>query len=130
MTENDHRPGGTPTVLYDGDCGFCRASVDLGRRYLTRGAEIRWQPWQQTEGLSEPLRERARHEVLLLHPDGRRVWGGIDMIAVLMLNSPRHRWHPLGSLLLVPGVHEAGAAAYRWVSRNRGRLPAPPTGTG
>jgi predicted DCC family thiol-disulfide oxidoreductase YuxK len=114
-----------PTVYYDGECRFCRASVGLARRRLATG--VRWTPWQES-GLQGRLRARASEEVLLIRPDGR-VWGGAEAVAVLLLASPRRRWWPLGWLLRRPGVARLSRAAYTLVARNRGRIPLP-GGTG
>ncbi|GAB3488067.1 hypothetical protein GCM10027440_34280 [Nocardiopsis coralliicola] len=74
-------------------------------------------------GLSAPTADRARHEVLLAHPDGRRLWGGIDAVAALLVSSPVAAVRPLGALLRTRPLRPAGAAAYRWVARNRHRMP-------
>ncbi|TMZ38633.1 DUF393 domain-containing protein, partial [Klebsiella pneumoniae] len=79
-------------------------------------------PWQHG-GFSEQTRDRAREEVLLLHSDGRRIWGGVDAVAVLMVNSPHRAWIPIGWLLRRGPMRALGAAAYRWVARNRHRMP-------
>jgi predicted DCC family thiol-disulfide oxidoreductase YuxK len=110
-----------PTLYYDGECRFCRASVNLARRRLAPA--VRWTTWQES-GLQGRLRDRARVEVLVVHPDGR-VWGGADAVAVLLLAAPRRRWWPLGWLLRRPGVARIARAAYALVSRNRGRIPLP-----
>lgn len=110
-----------PTVYYDGECRFCRASVGVARRRLATA--VHWAPWQES-GLQGRLRTRAREEVLLVHPDGR-VWGGADAVAVLLLTGPRRRWWPLGWLLRRPGVGRIARAAYALVARNRGRIPLP-----
>ncbi|MEY9210922.1 DUF393 domain-containing protein [Thermobifida halotolerans] len=115
-----------PLLVYDGDCGFCVSWVRAVERRVTDGVGVETAAWQDLD-LDEPLRRRAREEVLLLHPDGRRVWGGVDVAAVLLLNSAHPYWRPLGSLLRRPVIRDAGAALYRWVARNRHRLPGAPT---
>ncbi|TDQ51615.1 thiol-disulfide oxidoreductase DCC family protein [Actinorugispora endophytica] len=114
-----------PVLVYDGDCGFCVSWVRVAERRIVDGTGLVSVSWQAA-GLEEPLRLRARREVLLLHPDGRRVWGGADAAAVLLVNSPHPYWRPLGSLLRRPFARAAGAAAYRWIARNRHRLPGAP----
>lgn len=114
-----------PVFVYDGECGFCVSWVRVTERHIIRDSGIQSAAWQDLD-LDEPLRRRARTEVLVLHPDRRRVWGGVDAIAVLLLNSPRAYWWPLGSLLRRPLLRGAAAALYRWVARNRGRLPKAP----
>lgn len=109
-----------PVLVYDGDCAFCSSSVEITQRYLQPRVEAL--PYQRSQ-LTGPTLQRAKNEILLLHPDGERVWGGVDAAAVLLLTSP-HRWAwPAGWLLRIPGVRAVGAAAYRLVARNRHRLP-------
>ncbi|WP_236700401.1 thiol-disulfide oxidoreductase DCC family protein [Allosalinactinospora lopnorensis] len=109
-----------PVLIYDGDCAFCTSSAELAKRYLA--PDIAILPWQNS-GLTDETRARAEEEVLLLHPDGRRIWGGADAVAVLLLAGP-HRWAwPMGWLLRLPAARAIGAAVYRWVSRNRHRMP-------
>ncbi|KUP96104.1 thiol-disulfide oxidoreductase DCC family protein [Thermobifida cellulosilytica] len=114
-----------PVLVYDGECGFCLSWVRAVERRVTDGSGVRSAAWQELD-LAEPLRRRAREEALLLHPDGRRVWGGVDAAAVLLLNSTHPYWWPVGSLLRRPLARLLGAAAYRWVARNRSRLPGAP----
>ncbi|GAA3967579.1 DUF393 domain-containing protein [Thermobifida alba] len=116
-----------PVLAYDGDCGFCVSWVRVAERRVIDGSGVRTAAWQDL-GLDGPLRRRAREEVLLLHPDGRRVWGGVDAAAVLLLNSAHPYWWPLGSLLRRPLLRDAAGAVYRWIARNRGRLPGAPAG--
>ncbi|GAA1088662.1 thiol-disulfide oxidoreductase DCC family protein [Nocardiopsis composta] len=119
MTETRTAPRG-PVLVYDGDCGFCTSSVRLAERRLAPG--VRAVPWQRA-GLPEATERRALEEVLLLHPDGRRIWGGSDAVAVLLLTGPHRALRPLGLLLRAPVLRGVGAAAYRWVARNRYRMP-------
>lgn len=114
-----------PVLVYDGDCGFCVSWLRAAERRVIDGADVLCLPWQAAE-VDGPLRRRAQREVLLLHPDGRRVWGGVDAVAVLLVNSPHPYWRLLGSLLRRPMARGIGAAAYRWVARNRHRLPGAP----
>jgi predicted DCC family thiol-disulfide oxidoreductase YuxK len=107
-----------PVLVFDGDCAFCSSSVAFARRRIA--PDVTAVPWQFTD-LTPAARARAQSEVLLLHPDGRRVWGGIDAVAVLLLAHPL--WAPLGSLLRRNPGRAAGAAAYRWVARHRHRMP-------
>ncbi|WP_344971645.1 thiol-disulfide oxidoreductase DCC family protein [Salinactinospora qingdaonensis] len=79
-------------------------------------------PWHAAD-LPPHLRRRAAEEILLLHPDGRHVWGGVHAIAVLLLASPRPRWWPLGAVLRLPGGRGLAVSLYQWLSRNRSRIP-------
>ncbi|CAM4308642.1 hypothetical protein GCM10009799_16410 [Nocardiopsis rhodophaea] len=110
----------TPVLVFDGDCAFCSSCVEFALRHVV--PDIVAVPFQDG-GLSDELASRAQNEVLVLHPDGRRVWGGIDAVAVLLLASPRRVWRPLGLLLRTGPLRSVGAVAYRWVAANRHRMP-------
>ncbi|MBB6000551.1 thiol-disulfide oxidoreductase DCC family protein [Streptomonospora salina] len=109
-----------PVLIFDGDCGFCTGSVRLVCRFVE--PRLRAVPWQ-TGDLPPAARTRAREEVLLLDAAGTRLWGGIDAVAVLLLASRRPLWQPAGWLLRRAPLRAVGGAAYRWVARNRHRLP-------
>ncbi|MBB6171034.1 putative DCC family thiol-disulfide oxidoreductase YuxK [Nocardiopsis mwathae] len=110
----------TPVLVYDGDCAFCSSCVDFALRRVAPG--IAAVPFQDG-GVTDEQRARAENEVLVLHPDGRRVWGGVDAVAVLLLASPHSAWWPLGALLRTGPVRPVAMAAYRWVAANRHRMP-------
>ncbi|WP_238580999.1 thiol-disulfide oxidoreductase DCC family protein [Streptomonospora alba] len=109
-----------PVLVFDGDCGFCTSSVRLARRFVE--PRLCAVPWQ-TSDLSPAARARAQEEVLLLDAPGKRLWGGIDAIAVLMLASRRPLWPLVGWLLRRAPLRALGGAAYHWVSRNRHLMP-------
>jgi predicted DCC family thiol-disulfide oxidoreductase YuxK len=51
-----------------------------------------------------------------------RVYAGEDAVSMLLLGAGRG-WWVLGALMRLPGVHWLSGVAYRWVARNRYRLP-------
>lgn len=65
-------PGGadsTPVMLYDGDCGFCRAWI--GRWRAVTGDAVRYEPYQTALPAYPRLTEEAcRRAVQLVMPDG------------------------------------------------------------
>ncbi|MDA2808268.1 thiol-disulfide oxidoreductase DCC family protein [Nocardiopsis suaedae] len=109
-----------PVLIYDGDCGFCTAAARLAADRIAPGLRI---VESHRAGLPSGLRARARDEVLLAHPDGRRVWGGADAVAVLLTTGPRPGLRPVGALMRLPGLRGLSGLAYRWVARNRHRMP-------
>ena len=105
-----------PTLIYDGECGFCRKCVDL---VLRRDREHRLEvvPFQDRErvarfGIPLPALAAAMHLVL---PDGR-VFAGADA-APEILRLLRKRW--LAAIFLVPGVRPVARRVYAWVARQR-----------
>lgn len=117
MTSGDST--GRPLLVFDGDCGFCSTSARAGRRWL-RLPHV--EPWQFLDldalGVSE---EACTDAVQWIGVDGEVVSAEHAVIAAL-----RHAggvWKLLGSMLALPGVRALAGVVYRWVARNRYRLP-------
>ncbi|WP_428985933.1 thiol-disulfide oxidoreductase DCC family protein [Streptomyces pyxinicus] len=109
-----------PVLVYDGDCGFCTASVALARRWIRPRCDIAARQWADLEDLGVAP-ERAEYEALWVTPDGR-VCGGAQAVAGL-LSSARGVWPVAGAVLRLPPVRWAAHGVYRLVARNRHRLP-------
>lgn len=108
------------TLIYDGQCGFCRRWVGAVRRW-DRFARVRVVPfqdgdaWQGVPGLALPALEEAVH---LIGPDDR-VYAGAAAARPLLALLPGGRW--LAAPLALPGAQRLASAAYRWVARHRHR---------
>ncbi len=109
-----------PVLVFDGDCAFCSTSVRVATRWIGRMPTVT--PYQFTDleqlGLTAAECEQA---VRYVAGDHRR-YAGEDAISMLLLGAGRG-WWVLGSLMRLPGVHWLSGVAYRWVARNRHRLP-------
>lgn len=108
------------TVLFDGDCGLCRASVERLRQ-VDRGGRI------ELLDLHDPAASRRfpqidREEAMrwMQAVDARgRVASGVDAWARIGLALPGWKW--LAWILLVPGIHFVAGRVYAWIARNRYR---------
>lgn len=113
-----------PLLVIDGDCAFCQASVERGRRVIGRFPAVA--SWQSLEsrghlvalGLDAATCSEAVQYVAL----DRRAHAAHDAVSALLLAAGRG-WWLLGALMRVPGIHWLCGVAYRWVARNRHRLP-------
>src|SRR6266704_2419923 len=78
--------GPRPTLIYDGECGFCRRSVDL-LRHWDREQRIALVPFQDQArvaafGIPLPALAAAMH--LVLPPPDSRVLAGADAVPELL----------------------------------------------
>ena len=107
------------TFVYDGDCAFCSTCARfIERRIPTSAAVV---AWQRTDldalGLSVDDAETA---VQWVSADRRAA--GPDAIAALLVDAGSF-WRPAGRVLRLPPVRALAWPVYRWVARNRHRLP-------
>jgi predicted DCC family thiol-disulfide oxidoreductase YuxK len=110
-----------PTFVYDGDCAFCTMCAEFIERRVPTPARVL--PWQFADldalGLTAAQCEDA---VQWVNPATGTVAAGPDAIAELLRSSHR-AWRPAGALLRLRPVRVLAWPAYRWVARNRHRLP-------
>ena len=104
-------------MIFDGECGICRQSVDLLRRW-DRAQVLRYVPFQDEAavarfGIALPALAAAMHLVL---PDGR-VYAGADAAPELLRLLPGKRW--LAWPFSVPGVLPVARRVYAWVAARR-----------
>ena len=105
------------TVLYDGSCSLCRASVARLQRFHTRGRIELLDLHEPSVETRFPQIDRDAAMRLMQAVDARgKVWSGSDAWARIGLLVPG--WKLLAWLLLVPGVRLIAARAYGWVARN------------
>jgi predicted DCC family thiol-disulfide oxidoreductase YuxK len=109
------------TLVYDGECGFCRSSVDLLRRWDRHG-RFAFVPFQDSvalatlPGIERKELEQAMH---LVSPDGSVLKGAAALPAILRL-VPGGK--PVAPLLRLPGASWLAARVYRMIARSRHRL--------
>jgi predicted DCC family thiol-disulfide oxidoreductase YuxK len=109
----------TPTLVYDGDCGFCTTSAGLARRIAPAVDVVAWQLTDLDElGVAA---SDAAAAVQLVADDGT-VYGGAAAVAALLVVAGG-LWAVLGRLLRLPVVRSVAEVVYRLVARYRYRLP-------
>lgn len=109
------------TVVYDGECGLCRRSVELLRRWDTRG-RLELVPFQRPGVLARyPGIEEteARKAVQVIAPDGRH-WSGADAVEHALARTTRGQW--IAWLFRLPFARPIARRGYRWIARNRSKL--------
>lgn len=108
------------TVLYDGNCALCRASVARVRR-MDLGGRIELLDLHDPDAAArfpQVDREEALRWMQAVDRAGR-VYSGADAWARIGLALPG--WKLLAWVLLVPGIHFIAWQIYAWIARNRYR---------
>src|SRR5262245_4776183 len=112
-----------PTLLYDGECAFCRKSVSILRK-LDWLKAVRYQNGRDVANLpptDPPLDpKRLIEEMHLVTADRQRVYHGFGAFRWMSWRMP-----PLwlaAPFLYIPGVPWLGQKIYLWVARNRFKL--------
>ena len=107
-------------MIFDGECGFCTASVDVIRRWIRPYADI--EPWQRTDisrfGLTE---EDCTTAVQFIDASGELTSGSRAVMA--MLRTAPMPWPVVGRIGDLPGIAWVADRSYRWIAANRHRLP-------
>jgi len=108
------------TVLYDGGCSLCRASVARVQRFDSRRRIEFLSMHDRSAQARFPQIDREVAMRWMQAVDARgRVWSGADAWARIGLLLPG--WNLLAWTLLIPGIHWIAAGIYAWVARNRYR---------
>ncbi len=109
-----------PVLLYDGDCAFCSSCVRLLRRWVRRLPEVAPYQFSDLGGLGITSAE-CSEAVQWVGRDGARASGHLAVAAVLL--GAGRGWAIIGHLLRAPVLSSIAGWAYRWIARNRHRLP-------
>ncbi|WP_296629891.1 DCC1-like thiol-disulfide oxidoreductase family protein [Rhodoluna sp.] len=106
------------TLIYDGDCAFCRQSLRWGIDHLPWFS--RYVAFQKINPADYGLTEaQVREQIWLV--DGEKRLGGHRAAAWILSQQPTYGWRLLGSLITF--YSPVSALVYAWVAKNRHRLP-------
>ena len=109
----------TPLLIFDGDCAFCTSSVRFIERRIRRHPRI--QSWQRSDLAKLGLTQEQCETAVQLIENGRVTSAHVAIARLLIYG--KWGWAVLGYLLLVPGIKQIAGVAYRWVAKNRDRMP-------
>jgi predicted DCC family thiol-disulfide oxidoreductase YuxK len=113
-------PSPRPVVIFDGDCGICTTLAGVITRRLRPPAAV--EPWQQLDLAAYGLSPVECGEALqYVDADGRIYPAELAVAKLLRESRPWAR--PAGVVIALPGVRSVAGVIYRWVARNRSRLP-------
>ena len=112
---------GLPVFLFDGDCAFCSSCARfIDRRIPTDATVVPWQ-WTELEGLGVGVDEVDVAVIWVTSSTSHTA--GPAAIADLLRSSTGRPWQVMGRLLAPAPVLWATGFAYRWVARNRDKMP-------
>lgn len=100
-------------VLWDGDCGFCRRSVQWLQKH-DRFGSLRFEP-SQSAHISPELRAACRDSIHVVKSDGEILRAG----RAALFCGRQTRWHRLARLAQWPIFLPLVEIGYGWVARNR-----------
>ena len=110
----------SPIFLYDGDCAFCTTSARFIERRIPTTAEV--SPWQFADLDALGVTQDQAEAAVLWVADGEPTVAGPEAIARLLVDGGSW-WRPLGRVLGLAPVRWLAWPIYRWVARNRHRMP-------
>ena len=114
-----NRIKGRSLLIYDGNCGFCRASIRSLCAMDVFGVleKVDYHARKDLATLHTALKPAACHgQMHLLEPDGK-LYGGFAAFRRLTLRLPM-LWL-LAPLAYFPGMSMLGNPAYRFIAKNR-----------
>ena len=115
----------TYPVIYDGDCGFCQATVNLVKKldWLNRFEFIPFQNENVFKKYVYLIKEKCKKEIFLIKGDLRNkknYYGGYDAFKWISLFLPIT--FLVSWVFFLPGVVQIGRIVYRVVAENRHKI--------
>ena len=110
------------TLVYDADCGFCTSCA----QWVSKRSDCTITPWQALATGDGGL---AAHSLTEQDVMDAAWWLAVDnqlsgaRAIAAALRSCGLPWSVLGRLIDLPPLRPLAAVVYRWVARNRYRLP-------
>ena len=107
-------------MIFDGDCGFCTASVNVIRRWIHPDCDIK--PWQFTAIEEFDLTAQECTTAVQVVTSDRSGYSGSRAVMQMLRTAPLP-WPVLGVIGDAPGVAFVADRVYRWIATNREKLP-------
>lgn len=112
---------GATTVIYDGECGLCRRSIEVLRKFDEEGV------LEVVESQAPGVRERFpwippeayARALQLVEPDGNTTEGAAALERLCSILPAGRR---IGWLYRIPFARPMADRVYGWISRNRATL--------
>ena len=109
------------TVIYDGDCGFCQATVEVIKK-LDWFQRFNFAPFQKEGVLKKHnslTKEMCEKEIYLCEEnrDKKKYYGGYDAFKIMSLYIPVT--FLISWFFFLPGVVQMGRSSYKKIASNR-----------
>jgi len=109
-----------PILIYDGDCAFCSSSVRAMQKLLKKRPPM--EPYQFLDLTKYSLTpELCLEEAKFITADGAIKGGHLAFVETFKLAGGL--WKVLASIVGLPVLRSIAGVVYRWVAKNRYRLP-------
>lgn len=110
-----------PAFLYDGDCAFCSSCARFIERRIPTAATVVPSQWTDLAAIGVSAAEADEAVVWVRSPTDHHT--GPAAIADLLRSSTSLPWRVAGAALAPAPVTWIAGFGYRWVARNRHRMP-------
>lgn len=109
-----------PILIYDGDCAFCSSTIRLIKQLMPQHPPMEPFQFLRTEdyGLT---RQKCGEEIKYVNANGQ-VYGGEAAFKNFFRDAGK-AWKLIALIMSVPVVQQVSGLVYRWVARNRHKLP-------
>ena len=111
-------------LIYDGDCKFCQLSLEFGIRHLPTFPK--YVAFQKIDPIKFGLTiEQVKTQIWLVaqSPDQTKPKGGHLAAGEILLMQKNPFYKVLGWLIKTPPTSFLADVVYRWVAKNRHRMP-------
>ena len=112
------------TVIYDGDCGFCQATVNLIKKidWLNQFTFVKFQDENVLNKHSFLTKEMCEKEIYLCKLIGKekKYYGGYDAFKIMSFYLPITFF--ISWFFFLPGVIQIGRVVYRFIAKNRHKI--------
>lgn len=109
------------SVIYDGDCGFCQATVNFVKKldWLRKFDFIPFQMEGVFEKYDQINKERCKKELFLIKPNGK-YYGGYDGFKIMSVYMPLT--FLISWFFFLPGITQIGRMIYKIIAENRHKI--------
>ncbi len=113
----------SPTLVFDGNCKFCRRSINWFQTRDSHRALIYIARQSPERAAQFPQLDDPRYEgtIQLVMPDGE-IRSGEYAIATVLRYLPNRFWRITGSLITAPIIKPCATIVYKWIAKNRHRF--------